>query len=134
MHIYVSPIKGAHKGLVCKANFELSKDQKKNSALWITSKLTDHFKIFHPSLNSGIVNTSTHPINEVKSIYAMFTNDAGRHVNSLQFEKYIENSIYMCKIKMVAWYVYRNKRISKWTFEDKYFCNMVESCYNFGRV
>ena len=35
---------------------------------------------------------------------------------------------------MVAWYVYGNQRIPKRTFEDKYFRNIMKSCYQCGHV
>ena len=64
----------------------------------------------------------------------MFTTGVGRHTNSPQFDNYIANSIDLCKIKMAAWYICGNHRISKWTLEDKYCHNMTESCYHCGSI
>ena len=71
----------------------MSKYHNKNSTLWITSKLIDHVKIFHPSLKLGKLYMAMHSRNAEKRMSAMFTTGAGRHVNSLQFDKYMENPI-----------------------------------------
>ena len=112
--------------LVCNVNFKLSKYQKKNILLWVTLKLTDHIKRFHPSLNSGKLYMAKHSINAGKRMSTMFTNGVGRNENSPQFENYGANPINTCKINMAAWYIYGNQWVSKRTFKDKWFCNIME--------
>ena len=65
---------------------------------------------------------------------SMFTTRVVWNLDSPQFDNYMVNTINTCKINMAAWFVYGNQWISKRKFEDKYFHNMMESCYHCGRV
>ena len=69
-----------------------------------------------------------------KKISAMFSHSHGRGAQKVthNFDNYVANPTDMCKSSMVAWYVYGNQRISKRTFEDKYFREMMESCHRYG--
>ena len=69
---------------------------------------------------------ATQSINAGENMSAMFTTGVVWHANIPHFDKYMENTIETCKIKMAAWYVYGNQWISKRPFEDKYFHNMME--------
>ena len=84
-HICVALLEGAYEGLVFNATFKLLKYQKKNSALWITSKLIDHVKRLHLSLKSVKFYMTTNSINAGERMSSVFTNGFGWHANSPQF-------------------------------------------------
>ena len=65
-HICVAPLESLYEFLVCNLTVKMSKDQKKNSSSWITLKLTDHVRIFHPSLKSEELYMATHSRNSGK--------------------------------------------------------------------
>ena len=69
------------------------KDQEKNNASYITSKLIDHFKTFHLRLELGKLYMEMHSINDARSMSAMFTTGVGQHVNTLHFDNYMANQI-----------------------------------------
>jgi hypothetical protein len=134
MHICVAPLQGTHDGSVCNHLFKLSKDKRKSKSSWITSKATHHLARCHSTLEYGKVYTAKDSSAAGKKISTMFSHSHGRGPRKAahNFDNYVANTTDTCKSSMAVWYVYGNQRISKRTFEDKYFREMMESCHFSG--
>ena len=80
-------LEGGYEVMVFNVTFKLSKYQRNSSSSRITSKLTYHIKIFHPSLNLGKFCMAEYSINVGERMSAMFTTGVRWQMNSPQFDR-----------------------------------------------